>query len=217
MRCIPRRAEHLGTGDLLERREETLAGAWSSGFRTQSTGKPASGLRLWAARTTDFKPSRGRKTSSIVAFPVIDATLFARRQNGKQDVVMMVKDQTKEPAALQRAVDCRPTFGGAHGGRSQRSINEPWSEGPSIVQVGTAPSSFTITTANPTSAMRRLPRRTGNTGQTSPPRSVCLRYRSMGAFCASRAPRRSGCWHDTISPAECRKARSRLRALGLQL
>jgi hypothetical protein len=109
---------------------------WSSAFKDTADGKPSEGLRLWAARTTDFKAFTQPEKFFDRGFPVIDATLFSRTQNGKQDIVMMVKDQTKEPLRYNERWTAGPTLEGPWGPLSD-VINEPWSEGPSVVQVGT--------------------------------------------------------------------------------
>ena len=120
---------------------------WSSNFNaTATTGAPSSpagssqakvgaeGLRLWAAHTKDWQTFSTPEKFFDRGFPVIDATLFHRTLNHKSDVVMVFKDQTTDPLRYNERWTSAPTVTGPWGPVSA-PINEPWSEGPSVLQV----------------------------------------------------------------------------------
>jgi len=103
---------------------------WSSNFNATAT-TPAEGLRLWAAHTKDWQTFSTPEKFFDRGFPVIDATLFHRMS----DVVMIFKDQTTDPLRYNERWTSGPTVTGPWGSLSA-PINEPWSEGPSVIQVG---------------------------------------------------------------------------------
>jgi len=107
---------------------------WSSNFNATAT-TPAEGLRLWAAHTKDWQTFSTPEKFFDRGFPVIDATLFHRTLKGKSDVVMVFKDQTTDPLRYNERWTSGPTVTGPWGQLSA-PINEPWSEGPSVIQVG---------------------------------------------------------------------------------
>jgi hypothetical protein len=107
---------------------------WSSNFNATAT-TPAEGLRLWAAHTKDWQTFSTPEKFFDRGFPVIDATLFHRNFAGKNDVVMVLKDQTPDPLRYNERWTSGPTVEGPWGELSA-PINETWSEGPSVIQVG---------------------------------------------------------------------------------
>lgn len=121
---------------------------WSSNFKANTTpGAPfmttasssswvgSEGLRIWSAHTADWQTFSTPKKFFDRGFPVIDATLFHRTLNHKSDVVMVFKDQTTDPLRYNERWASAPTVNGPWGPVSA-PINEPWSEGPSVIQVG---------------------------------------------------------------------------------
>jgi hypothetical protein len=108
---------------------------WSSSFKPAADGTPGEGLRLWSAHTKDFVTFTKPEKFFDRGFPVIDATLFQREQNGKHDVVMVLKDQTQQPLRYNERWTSGPNIEGPWGELSD-TINEPWSEGPSVLQLG---------------------------------------------------------------------------------
>ena len=102
---------------------------WSSSF------KGGEGLRIWAARTKEFETFSKPEKFFDRGFPVIDATMFHRELNGKKDVVLVVKDQSVDPLRYCEEWVAGPSVEGPWGELSG-PINESWSEGPSVVQVG---------------------------------------------------------------------------------
>ena len=97
--------------------------------------QPAEGLRLWAAHTKDWQTFSTPEKFFDRSFPVIDATLFHRTLHGKHDVAMVFKDQTTDPLRYNERWTSAPTVTGPWDPVSA-PINEPWSEGPSVIQVG---------------------------------------------------------------------------------
>jgi len=102
---------------------------WSSSF------KSGEGLRIWSARTKDFNTFSKPEKFFDRGFPVIDATMFHRDFRGKKDVVLVVKDQTVDPLRYDERWVAGPTVDGPWSELSG-PINESWSEGPSVVQIG---------------------------------------------------------------------------------
>lgn len=106
---------------------------WSSSFKG---GDPKTdGLRIWAARTKDWQTFSKPEKFFDRGFPVIDATMFHRHFAGKDDVVMVLKDQTADPLRYDERWVAGPSVEGPWGELSG-PINESWSEGPSVIQVG---------------------------------------------------------------------------------
>jgi hypothetical protein len=107
---------------------------------SSSQQQPAEGLRLWAAHTKDWQTFSTPEKFFNRGFPVIDATLFHRTLNHKSDVVMVLKDQTTDPLRYNERWTSAPTVNGPwnlpSGLPLSAPINEPWSEGPSVIQVG---------------------------------------------------------------------------------
>lgn len=110
---------------------------WSSAF-DPAPGQAAGGsdgLRIWASRTRDWQSFTKPEKFFDRGFPVIDATMFHRHFAGKNDVVMVLKDQTADPLRYNERWTAAPTVEGPWGPLSG-PINESWSEGPSVIQVG---------------------------------------------------------------------------------
>lgn len=104
---------------------------WSSSFKADGEG-----LRLWASHTHDWKQFSKPEKYFDRGFPVIDATLFHRSLSGKKDdEVLVLKDQTADPLRYNERWAAGPGVDGPWGALSA-PINESWSEGPSVVQVG---------------------------------------------------------------------------------
>jgi hypothetical protein len=109
---------------------------WSSSFKPAlDSNQAGGGLRLWAAHTKDWAHFSKPQKFFDRGFPVIDATLFHRDLNGTQDVVMVLKDQTVDPLRYDERWTAGPSVEGPWGPVSA-PINESWSEGPSVVQIG---------------------------------------------------------------------------------
>lgn len=96
---------------------------------------PGDGLRIWSSRTTDWQNFSKPQKFFDRGFPVIDATLFHRTLNNKHDVVMVFKDQTVDPLLYNERWTAASTVSGPWG-KLSGPINESWSEGPSVIQVG---------------------------------------------------------------------------------
>jgi hypothetical protein len=107
---------------------------WSSSFNATDTEK-AEGLRIWSAHTKDWQSFSRPEKFFDRGFPCIDATMFHRTQKSKHDVVLVVKDQTTDPLRYDEEWTAGPTVNGPWGPLSG-PINESWSEGPSVIQVG---------------------------------------------------------------------------------
>ncbi|HZQ44179.1 MAG TPA: glycoside hydrolase family 43 protein [Acidobacteriaceae bacterium] len=107
---------------------------FSSNFKATATA-PAEGLRIWSAHTADWQTFTKPEKFFDRGFPAIDATMFDRDLHGKRDVVMVLKDQTTDPLRYNERWTSAPTVNGPWGPLSA-PINEPWSEGPSVIQVG---------------------------------------------------------------------------------
>lgn len=112
---------------------------WSSSFKPADPSNPAdiaaSGLRIWAARTKDFETFTRPEKFLDRGFPAIDATMFHRTINGSSDVVLVLKDQTSDPLAYDERWVSGPTVEGPWGPLSG-PVNESWSEGSSVLQIG---------------------------------------------------------------------------------
>jgi hypothetical protein len=92
------------------------------------------GLRIWSAHTSDWQTFTKPEKFFDRGFPAIDATLFHRTLHGKRDFVLVLKDQTPDPLRYNERWTSAPTLEGPWGALSA-PINEPWSEGPSVLQV----------------------------------------------------------------------------------
>lgn len=109
---------------------------WSSSFKpAPGADEKAAGLRLWSAHTADWQTFSKPEKFFDRGFPVIDATMFHRDLNGRKDVVLVLKDQTPDPLRYDERWAFGPTVEGPWGELSG-PINESWSEGPSVLQVG---------------------------------------------------------------------------------
>lgn len=111
---------------------------FSSSFDPVDATRPpekSDGLRIWASRTKDWETFSKPTMFFDRGFPAIDATMFHRTLNGKKDVVLVVKDQTPDPLRYDERWASGPTVEGPWGPLSG-PIDESWSEGPSVVQVG---------------------------------------------------------------------------------
>ena len=93
------------------------------------------GNRIWASHTADFATFSKPAIFYDPGFVVNDATMFHRRFNGKSDIVFVVKDQSIDPLRYQERWTSGPSVEGPWTLLSG-PINESWSEGPSVVQVG---------------------------------------------------------------------------------
>jgi hypothetical protein len=108
---------------------------WSSSFSDASAERP-DGLRIWSARTTDFKTFTKPALFFDRGFPVIDATMFhAPVSHGHDKWYLVFKDQTLDPLRYTVRWTSGPTVEGPWGDLSG-PIAEPWSEGPSVVHAG---------------------------------------------------------------------------------
>jgi hypothetical protein len=103
---------------------------WSSAF-----GDSKDGNRIWASRTKNFVTFTKPEKFYDPGFVVIDATMFRRDLGGRKDWVLMVKDQSIDPLRYQVRWASGPSVEGPWGPLSG-PITESWSEGPSVVQVG---------------------------------------------------------------------------------
>jgi hypothetical protein len=103
---------------------------WSSAFSDDNNGN-----RIWAARTKDFITFSKPVVFFDPGFVVIDATMFHRDFEGKQDWVFVVKDQSIDPLRYQIRWTSGPSVEGPWNPLSG-PITESWSEGPSVIQVG---------------------------------------------------------------------------------
>lgn len=99
---------------------------WSSSFSDNTEG-----LRIWASHTPDFKTFTKPAKFFDRGFPVIDATLF----HGRDRWYFVFKDQSLDPLRYCERWASGPTVDGPWGELSG-PINESWSEGPSVIQVG---------------------------------------------------------------------------------
>jgi hypothetical protein len=98
------------------------------------------GNRIWASHTADFTTFSKPALFYDPGFVVIDATMFHRHFDGpghkdQSDVVFVVKDQSLDPLRYAERWTSGPTVEGPWAPLSG-PINESWSEGPSVIQVG---------------------------------------------------------------------------------
>ncbi len=93
------------------------------------------GNRIWASHTADFATFSQPAIFYDPGFVVIDATMFHRQLGGRSDIVFVVKDQSTDPLRYQERWTSGPTLEGPWAPLSG-PINESWSEGPSVIQVG---------------------------------------------------------------------------------
>jgi hypothetical protein len=103
---------------------------WSSALSDNNDGN-----RIWAARTKDFVTFSKPAVFFDPGFVVIDATMFHHNFGGKQDWVFVVKDQSVDPLRYQVRWTSGPSVEGPWAPLSG-PITESWSEGPSVIQVG---------------------------------------------------------------------------------
>jgi hypothetical protein len=103
---------------------------WSSAVDGTTAGN-----RIWASRTADFETFTKPALFYDPGFVVIDATMFHRHFSGKDDIVFVVKDQSIDPLRYQERWTSGPSVEGPWAPLSG-PINESWSEGPSVIQVG---------------------------------------------------------------------------------
>jgi hypothetical protein len=103
---------------------------WSSSLADQPEG-----LRIWSARTKDFKTFTKPAVFFDRGFPVIDATMFHADFKGQNRWFFVFKDQTLDPLRYAVRWTSGPTVDGPWGELSG-PITESWSEGPSVVQIG---------------------------------------------------------------------------------
>ena len=121
-----------------EKKHEWLV-IWSSSFKPADPNNAEevknAGLRIWSTRTTDWQHFSKPEKFFDRGYPAIDATMFHRHLNGKDDVVMVLKDQTNDPLRYNERWVAGPSVEGPWG-EASAPINESWSEGPSVLQVG---------------------------------------------------------------------------------
>jgi len=103
---------------------------WSSAFSDNNNGN-----RIWASRTKDFVTFTKPALFYDPGFVVIDATMFRRHFESKDDWVFVVKDQSIDPLRYQVRWTSGPSVEGPWTPLSG-PITESWSEGPSVIQVG---------------------------------------------------------------------------------
>ena len=100
---------------------------WSSSMKDSKAGN-----RIWSAFTPDFNTFSKPKIFFDPGYVVIDATIF-HGDTGPYRLVF--KDQTLDPLTYQERVATGPTLEGPWSSISG-PMNESWSEGPSVIQVG---------------------------------------------------------------------------------
>jgi hypothetical protein len=93
------------------------------------------GNRIWDSHTADFATFSKPAIFYNPGFVVIDATMFHRHLGGKSDIVFVVKDQSIDPLRYQERWTSGPAVEGPWEPLSG-PVNESWSEGPSVIQVG---------------------------------------------------------------------------------
>ena len=103
---------------------------WSSAVDGTTDGN-----RIWASHTKDFVSFSKPAIFYDPGFVVIDATMFHRHFENKDDVVFVVKDQSIDPLRYQVRWTAGPSVEGPWAPLSG-PMNESWSEGPSVIQVG---------------------------------------------------------------------------------
>jgi len=103
---------------------------WSSSFKDDTAGN-----RIWSSKTKDFVTFTKPEKFYDSGFVVIDATMFHRDFAGRKDWVFVVKDQSIDPLRYQVRWTSGPTLEGPWAPLSG-PITESWSEGPSVLQVG---------------------------------------------------------------------------------
>jgi hypothetical protein len=103
---------------------------WSSAVDGMTDGN-----RIWASHTADFTTFSRPAIFYDPGFVVIDATMFHRHLNGKDDVAFVVKDQSVDPLRYQERWTSGPTVEGPWAPLSG-PITESWSEGPSVIHAG---------------------------------------------------------------------------------
>ena len=97
--------------------------------------QPQDGLRIWATRTRDWQTFSPPSIFLNSSFPAIDATMFHRTLHHRHDIVLVVKNQSSDPLRYDEVWTSGPSLDGPWGAISA-PINESWSEGPSVVQIG---------------------------------------------------------------------------------
>jgi len=103
---------------------------WSSSMKNSDTGN-----RIWASFTQDFDSFTKPAVFFDPGYVVIDATIFHRAGARHDPYYFIFKDQTADPLRYQVRFATGPTVEGPWS-KIQAPITEPWSEGPSAIQVG---------------------------------------------------------------------------------
>jgi hypothetical protein len=103
---------------------------WSSSMKNSATGH-----RIWFSMTPDFTSFSKPAIFFDPGYVVIDATIFRRAGTTHDPYCLIFKDQTNDPLRYQIRYATGPTLEGPWN-NIQAPITEPWSEGPSAIQVG---------------------------------------------------------------------------------
>lgn len=103
---------------------------WSSSMKNSDAGN-----RIWFSLTADFKTFSKPSIFFDPGYVVIDATIFHRAGARRNPWYLIFKDQTVDPLRYQVRFTTGPTPEGPWS-NIQAPITEPWSEGPSAIQVG---------------------------------------------------------------------------------
>lgn len=103
---------------------------WSSSMKNSTAGN-----RIWFSLTPDFSAFSKPAVFFDPGWVVIDATIFHRRGARRDPYYLIFKDQTPDPLRYQIRFATGPTLLGPWS-NIQAPITEPWSEGPSAIQVG---------------------------------------------------------------------------------
>ena len=102
---------------------------WSSSMKDSKDGH-----RIWSTLTEDFHTFTKPTIFFDPGYVVIDATIFHAADGPYR---LIYKEQTYDPLTFQERVVTGPTLEGPWDLKMVSGfINEPWSEGPSAIQVG---------------------------------------------------------------------------------
>lgn len=100
---------------------------------TQSTADNSYNHRIYSVTTKDFKTYTPTELLYEPGFNVIDATI---QPDGKR-FVMVLKDETREPAQKNLRVAFSDKLAGPYGPASAPITGNYWAEGPTAVKLGT--------------------------------------------------------------------------------
>lgn len=100
---------------------------WSTAMKSEKDRH-----RIWSAFTPDFENFTRPEVFFDPGYTTIDATIFHEKG---QPYHLIFKPQSKDPLTYNERVASGPTLEGPWTGISE-SLNEPWSEGPSVIKLG---------------------------------------------------------------------------------